>query len=170
MIATQREILVAVSCQSDSQAKVVDAAKRWLALEEYRRAMAVKANREARQTTSFCQLWVTFQLVRIESIIRPFKLKEFYLFYYLIDAGELSFSKDIPTLNQHQWLILKEIASSTLIKWYLLPENSYGFASIVHLFLKRRLRKSQIENLLSIYLENTQNDNFWRRWDKIGDL
>ena len=67
--------------------------------------------------------------------------------------------------------ILKEIAFSILIKWFeiwgtWLCENSYGFTSIAHIFLKQ---SSQIENFFT-NLEIAQNDNFWRGWDKLGDL
>ena len=31
----------------------------------------------------------------VKGIIRPFDLKEIYLFYYLIDAGEFSYSDDM---------------------------------------------------------------------------
>ena len=63
----------------------------------------------------------------VKGIIRTFELEEIYLFYYLIDAGEFSYSNDTYSLNHHERLILKDIlqyffiaiAIATLIKWYL---------------------------------------------------
>ena len=65
MIAIQREILAAVSRIADSQAQLVGVAKRWLALEEHKNSMAVKATMEASQPTSICQLCANFQFVCI---------------------------------------------------------------------------------------------------------
>ena len=33
--------------------------------------------------------------IAVKGIIRPFELGEIYVFYYLIDAGELSYSNDM---------------------------------------------------------------------------
>ena len=62
MIAIQREILAAVSRLTDSQTQLVGVAKRWMALEEHKNSMVVKATMEASQSTSLCQLCVNFQL------------------------------------------------------------------------------------------------------------
>ena len=36
-----------------------------------------------------------FYFVVFKGIIRPFELEEIYVFYYLIDAGEFSYSNDM---------------------------------------------------------------------------
>ena len=33
--------------------------------------------------------------LNLKGIVRPFDLKDIYLFYYLIDAGEFSYSNDM---------------------------------------------------------------------------
>ena len=40
--------------------------------------------------------WRDFNSIRLlKGIIRPFELKEIYLFYYFIDAGEFSYANDM---------------------------------------------------------------------------